>query len=51
MLSQSEVDQWLADFLLKLKERFGDRLVFAGHHGSWARGKGSCVKGSWILVA
>lgn len=25
------------DFLTKLKEGFGDRLVWVGHHGSWGR--------------
>jgi predicted nucleotidyltransferase len=39
MLSQFEVDQWLADFLAKLKERFSKRLVFVAHHGSWGRGE------------
>ena len=39
MLSQSEVDQWLAEFLARLKDRFSKRLVFVGHHGSWGRGE------------
>ncbi|TKJ43333.1 hypothetical protein CEE36_04695 [candidate division TA06 bacterium B3_TA06] len=39
MLTKSEVDKWLADFLAKLRKRFGDRLIFVGHHGSWARGE------------
>ncbi|MBA7602910.1 hypothetical protein ES703_10006 [subsurface metagenome] len=39
MLDQSQVDAWLADFLANLRDRFGDRLVFVGHHGSWGRGE------------
>jgi predicted nucleotidyltransferase len=39
MLSQSQVDAWLAEFVAKLKEAFGDRLVWVGHHGSWGRGE------------
>lgn len=39
MLKQSEVDQWLADFLKRLRKRFGERLIFVGLHGSWARGE------------
>ena len=39
MLDQAQVDAWLDQFLAGLRERFGDRLVFVGHHGSWARGE------------
>ncbi len=39
MLDQSAVDSWLGDFVSKLREAFGDRLAFVGHHGSWARGE------------
>lgn len=39
MLKQSEVDQWLTDFLKRLRKSFRERLIFVGHHGSWARGE------------
>lgn len=39
MMDQSQVDAWLDEFVTKLKEAFGDRLVWIGHHGSWARGE------------
>jgi len=39
MCDQARVDRWLAEFLQRLREAFGDRLVFVGHHGSWARGE------------
>lgn len=39
MIDQSYVDKWLADFLAKLFDAFGKRLVWVGHHGSWARGE------------
>ncbi|UCH35999.1 MAG: nucleotidyltransferase domain-containing protein [Armatimonadota bacterium] len=39
MADQAAVDQWLADFAHRLRETFGDRLLFVGHHGSWARGE------------
>jgi len=39
MLDQRAVDQWLGEFLTRLKNTFGDRLVFVGLHGSWARGE------------
>lgn len=39
MLKQSEVDQWLADFLKRLRKRFGERLLFVSLQGSWARGE------------
>jgi predicted nucleotidyltransferase len=39
MLDQAAVDKWLDDFIDRLRERFGERLVFVGHHGSWARGE------------
>ncbi len=40
MLDQRAVDQWLDRFVAKLKDTFGNRLVYVGHHGSWARGEG-----------
>ncbi len=40
MLNQGVVAQWLDEFLARLKSTFGDRLVFVGLHGSWARGEG-----------
>jgi len=40
MLDEKTVNEWLAELLTKLKNTFGDRLVFVGHHGSWARGEG-----------
>ncbi len=46
MLDQSAVDSWLGDFVSRLRDAFGDRLVFVGHHGSWARGE--AVSGSDI---
>ncbi len=39
MVSQAEVDKWLKDFQVRLLKHFGERLVFLGHHGSWARGE------------
>jgi predicted nucleotidyltransferase len=39
MLNQSQVDAWLEEFVAKLKEAFGERLVWVGHHGSWGRGE------------
>jgi len=39
MLDQSAVDSWLSGFVSRLRDAFGDRLVFVGHHGSWARGE------------
>jgi hypothetical protein len=36
---QAEVDQWLAEFVERLRDAFGERLMFVGHHGSWARGE------------
>jgi predicted nucleotidyltransferase len=38
-MNQTQVDAWLDEFVTKLKEGFGDRLVWIGHHGSWARGE------------
>ena len=38
MADQATVDQWLGEFLQRLRKTFGGRLVFVGHHGSWARG-------------
>ncbi len=39
MLDQSAVDSWLGDFVGRLRDEFGARLAFVGHHGSWARGE------------
>ena len=39
MLDQMAVDRWLAAFLDGLREAFGERPLFVGHHGSWARGE------------
>ncbi len=39
MLDQRAVGQWLDRFVGKLKNTFDDRLLFVGHHGSWARGE------------
>ena len=38
-LDQTGVDLWLACFLKRLREGFGERLIFVGHQGSWARGE------------
>jgi len=38
-MDQSAVDSWLADFVQALREQFADRLIYVGHHGSWARGE------------
>jgi len=38
-LKKSEVNQWLADFLKRLRKGFGKRLIFVAHQGSWARGE------------
>ncbi len=40
MADEKTVDEWLDGFLARLKNTFGDRLVFVGLHGSWARGEG-----------
>lgn len=39
MLNQAGVEQWLARLVQRLRSTFGERLVFVGHHGSWARGE------------
>lgn len=39
MIDKVYVDKWLTDFTTKLKQAFGERLVWVGHHGSWARGE------------
>lgn len=36
-MDQGQVDAWLTGFLTKLEDKFCDRLVWIGHHGSWAR--------------
>jgi predicted nucleotidyltransferase len=40
MLDQAAVEKWLAKFVQALRNEFGERLVYVGHHGSWARGEG-----------
>jgi hypothetical protein len=39
LLNQERVDGWLDEFVRRMQENFGERLVFVGHHGSWARGE------------
>jgi predicted nucleotidyltransferase len=39
LLNQERVDEWLGEFVRRMREQFGERLVFVGHHGSWARGE------------
>ena len=39
LLTQADVNTWLELFLSRLRERFGERVVFVAHHGSWARGE------------
>ena len=39
MTDQAAVDHWLAEFVARLRGAFGERLVFVGHDGSWARGE------------
>ncbi len=39
MPDQAAVDRWLEDFVERLRRSFRERLVFVGHHGSWARGE------------
>ncbi len=39
MLEQSQVDAWLDEFVTKLTDAFGERLIWIGHHGSWVRGE------------
>jgi len=39
MLDQAQVDRWLAEYVQRLRDTFGDRLMYVGHHGSWARGE------------
>ena len=40
MLTQQQVEAWLRDFVRRMRDQFGERLIFVGHHGSWARGEG-----------
>ena len=49
MLKQSEIDQWLADFLKRLRKSFGERLILVGLHGSWARGGAETTSSSLHL--
>lgn len=37
MFDQKAVDLWLGRFLTRLRNTFGNRLVYVGYHGSWAR--------------
>lgn len=39
MLDQAGVDRWLTDLVGRLRQSFGKRLIYVGHHGSWARGE------------
>jgi hypothetical protein len=39
VLDQEIVETWLDEFVRRLREVFGERLRFVGHHGSWARGE------------
>jgi len=39
VLDQEIVETWLDEFVRRLREAFGERLRFVGHHGSWARGE------------
>lgn len=39
-LDEPLVRRWLQRFLKALRDQFGERLVYVGHHGSWARGEG-----------
>jgi predicted nucleotidyltransferase len=39
MIDKVYVDKWLTEFVAKLRQAFGERLVWVGHHGSWARGE------------
>jgi len=39
-MEEKSIKKWLTDFLDKLKDCFGERLLFVGHQGSWARGEG-----------
>jgi len=39
VLNQSQVNAWLAELVAKLKDSFGERLIWVGHNGSWARGE------------
>jgi uncharacterized protein len=39
LLDQAGVDRWLTDFVSRLRQSFGKRLIYVGHHGSWARGE------------
>ncbi len=40
MLDREAVDRWLEKFVHALRAQFGERLVYVGQHGSWARGEG-----------
>lgn len=39
MIDQNQVDAWLSEFVTKLKNNYGSRLRWVGHHGSWGRGE------------
>ena len=38
-MKEFKIDKWLEMFFGKLKEVFGERILFAAHAGSWARGE------------
>lgn len=40
MLNQSIVDLWLDDYCARVLRLFGERAIFIGCQGSWARGEG-----------
>jgi len=40
-MDEKSVKTWLTDLLDKLKDCFGERLLFVGHQGSWARAEGN----------
>ena len=41
MLNHAIVDQWLEEYCARVLHLFGERAVFIGCQGSWARGEGS----------
>ena len=40
MLDEAAVERWLSEFVSRMVDAFGTRLVCVLHHGSWARGEG-----------
>lgn len=39
MLDVGAVEKWIESFVDAMSQEFGYRLVYVGHHGSWARGE------------